>query len=245
MPHTQAAIPAVFDVFFSYNSEERDAVRAIREYLVRNGVRVWVDWEDLIPGGTWDVDVVDAIRKSKTVAVFVGPRGIGRIQQKEISYAHGLTDRHRRIVPVCLPGGPEVPDLPGFLPITTVVRFLNGVDESHPLKALQWGITDVKPPPDPAPGEPPQPSPTSVYARRRSDDQVPELVRAMQFKNPTVIVGARAMPPLPTNPTVPYEISEELMRELQCPGLKLLGTHVGATDCVSTAYAPRFRSACM
>jgi hypothetical protein len=78
--------PRKFDVFLSYNSEDRAAVSDIAGRLRADGVRVWWAME-LTPGDELVKETVSAFADSEVVAVFVGPKGIGNRQNLEVGMA--------------------------------------------------------------------------------------------------------------------------------------------------------------
>src|SRR5262249_34429152 len=73
-----------FDVFLCHNSADKDEVRAICALLKAEGVRPWLDEEQLRPGMRWQRVLQDHLAGIKTAAVFVGANGIGPWQDIEI-----------------------------------------------------------------------------------------------------------------------------------------------------------------
>ena len=72
-----------FDVFISYCSEEREAVLALADRLLGQGIRPWVDVRELQPGRAWMTEIQRQIESIRSAAVVVGPSGIGPWQQEE------------------------------------------------------------------------------------------------------------------------------------------------------------------
>jgi flavin-dependent dehydrogenase len=56
-------------VFLCHASEDKPAVRVLRERLGDRGYRAWIDEKDIPPGADWDVATRDAIRESHIVLV--------------------------------------------------------------------------------------------------------------------------------------------------------------------------------
>jgi tetratricopeptide (TPR) repeat protein len=134
-----------YDVFLSYNSEDRLIVRRIAEGLRDRRLRVWLDDWELIPGRPWQEILEDIIETVGAAAVFVGPDGLGPWEVSEMRGCLAqLVKRKLPVVPVLLPGCPKAPDLPLFLGGVTWVDLRDGVTEEG-LDRLEWGITGRKP----------------------------------------------------------------------------------------------------
>jgi len=71
------------DVFFSYNRKDQDAVRRVAEELRRQGLKVWMDEEDLRLGQSWQPRVEEALQEVHAAAILLGPSGFGDWQNKE------------------------------------------------------------------------------------------------------------------------------------------------------------------
>jgi TIR domain len=56
-------------VFLCHASEDKSAVRVLKERLGDRGYRAWIDEKDIPPGAEWDVAIRDAIRDSHVVLV--------------------------------------------------------------------------------------------------------------------------------------------------------------------------------
>lgn len=52
----------VFDVFLSYKTSDRDAVRDLKSALVARGLRVWLDLDELRPGLNCQPRIEQALR---------------------------------------------------------------------------------------------------------------------------------------------------------------------------------------
>jgi hypothetical protein len=80
----------VFDVFLCHNSEDKPAVREIARKLVGEGIKPWLDVEQIPPGSSWQTELGEQIKSIKSAAVFVGNSGIGPWQNEEIQAFFGL-----------------------------------------------------------------------------------------------------------------------------------------------------------
>lgn len=89
----RARVFEVFDVFVCYNSQERDAARALVDALRDRGLRVWIDWDQIAPGRRWQDELERIIGACGAAAICVGGRGIGPWEDAEI---RGLLSRFVR-----------------------------------------------------------------------------------------------------------------------------------------------------
>lgn len=135
-----------FDVFLAHNNQDKLHVEAIGEELKLRGLNPWLDQEQ-IPPGRWFQDVIqDAIPKVKSVAVILGPGGIGKWETVELrSFISQCVTRDLPVIPVLLPGVAEVPPKLLFLREFSWVRFTEKINENKALDDLQWGITGEHP----------------------------------------------------------------------------------------------------
>jgi hypothetical protein len=110
----------------------------------------------------------EVIRTTKSAAVLVGKDGLGPWEMPEMrACLDQFVRRKLPVIPVLLPGAPEVPDLPLFLQNFTWVDLHDGLVPEG-LERLCWGITGTKPAghsPVSGPERPaPMPAPNSAVA---------------------------------------------------------------------------------
>jgi hypothetical protein len=138
-----------FNVFLSHNSQDKPAVRELAVALRKRGLRVWLDEDELRPGIGGLNSLEDGIRVSASVAVLIGKDGLGPWEDEEMQAALRLAVEDRRpVIPVILPDAPRPPDRPLFLNNRTWVDLRPALSEDG-LNRLVWGITNVKPDPQP------------------------------------------------------------------------------------------------
>lgn len=136
-----------FDVFLSHNSKDKPAVRKLAEALRARGLRVWLDEWELVPGRPWQEALEEIIETTGASAVLVGKDGLGPWQDAEMrGCLSEFVERKIPVIPVLLPGAPEVPRLPFFLTRFTWVDLRGGLSEEG-IDRLQWGITGKRPVP--------------------------------------------------------------------------------------------------
>src|ERR1700741_1512781 len=117
-----------FDAFLSYNSQDRDVVLRIANQLRAQGLRLWLDLDQLSPGASWANEVRHAIANCHAALIMVGASGSGRFQEIELrSIMQEFLEKRRPIIPVFLPGTPSDVQLPLFLRSFTYVDLRLGV----------------------------------------------------------------------------------------------------------------------
>ena len=65
-----------YDVFLSYNSDDRHVVRNVARRLREARITVWFDKEALPPGAPWMRELEARLGDSRSCAVFYGPNDI-------------------------------------------------------------------------------------------------------------------------------------------------------------------------
>jgi hypothetical protein len=130
-----------FDVFLSYSSEDRSAVRRIAEQLKARGILPWLNELELPPGTSWQSVLEEQIPHIGSVAVFIGNGDTAPWKNKEMrAILREFVKRNKPVIPVLLPECDEVaPELPAFLEGNIWVDFRQ--KDPDPLETLSWGIT--------------------------------------------------------------------------------------------------------
>jgi hypothetical protein len=138
-----------YDVFLSHNSQDKLAVEQLVRRLVEVGLTPWLDTWNLVPGEPWQEAIEEALDACQTVAVFLGPSGIGSWENEEMRSAleERVRDKSRRVIPVLLPGAPDPREkpMPRFLRRMTWVDFRSGLDDEDTFRRLVAGIRGVAP----------------------------------------------------------------------------------------------------
>lgn len=191
-----------YDVFLSHNSVDKPAVEAIARRL-REEARLepFLDKWHLVPGEPWQEALEEALKQSKTIAVFVGTSGVSPWHNEEMRAGLDQAVRSHddmRIIPILLPGAdPET--LPPFLTRRTYVDFRVGLDDSDAFARLVAGILGQPPkgigtftlPDEPAPYPGLRPFTTRqeafFFGRTKECDDLLERVEKSPF---VAVVGA-------------------------------------------------------
>jgi len=130
-----------FDVFISYNHEDKRLAQSVADALIDRGLTVWMDDTALPPGKRWRPEVEDALRTASAVVVLVGPHGFGPEMEREVDIA--LSNQARReypVIPVAMPGKPQDVRIPGFLATNTWIT-LPTIEDTDALERLCAGIS--------------------------------------------------------------------------------------------------------
>ncbi len=145
------ADPQQFDVFLSYNSKDRQAVRCLGRALKKRELTVWLDEWELPPGCLWQNALEDIIANCKSAAVCVGENGVGPWEEPEmLALIRRFVNEKKKtgitlpVIPVLLPKAPQSIKLPVFLEGFTWVDLSKGLKKAG-LDRLQWGITGEDP----------------------------------------------------------------------------------------------------
>lgn len=129
-----------FDVFISYNSEDREEVREIVNQLRESAIVPWFDVDELRPGARWRPVLEKLIEHTNSAAVFLGKSGVGPWQEEEMdAVLREFLKLDRQVIPVVLPTGRPDSSATLFLGNRTWVDFRS--PSPSPLKQLIHGIT--------------------------------------------------------------------------------------------------------
>ncbi|MGH8554215.1 MAG: TIR domain-containing protein [Gammaproteobacteria bacterium] len=147
---TQEITP--FDVFLSHNSKDKPAVETLARWLEDEArLKPWLDKWNLVPGEPWQEALEEALDRSRTCAVFIGPSALGPWHNEELRSALDQRVRERgfRVIPVLLPGAnmPQRGELPRFLSRLTWVDFRgrDGLNDKEQFHRLVCGIKGIPP----------------------------------------------------------------------------------------------------
>lgn len=190
---------SAYDVYLSHNAADGPAVTAIGRRLRADGIRPWLAAWSLVPGTPWQEAVEDALTRSASVAVFVGPAGLRAWHNEELRISLDRAVRERddmRVIPVLLPGA-DVAAVPPSLSRRGAVQF-DALDDVAAYARLRAGILGQPPDdvpvalpdtPAPYPGLPaftPQQA-GLFFGRAEEAEKLFELVRDSPL---TTVVGA-------------------------------------------------------
>ena len=84
-------------VFLCHNTADKPSVEALaRRLRDQEGIQVWLDQSDLIPGESSQEGIEKALAQCEVCAVFLGPSGLGPWQDLEVRGAINRRVRERQ-----------------------------------------------------------------------------------------------------------------------------------------------------
>ena len=135
-----------FDVFLSHSSVDKPWVIKLKDDLIRYGVSVWLDKDEIRPGDLFGKALEQALDVSGAVALIVSPESIssGWVEEEYYRALDLAKDKptSAQIIPVIL----RDVKLPGFLKNRNWVDFRDETAYDQNVWKLVWGITGEKPP---------------------------------------------------------------------------------------------------
>jgi hypothetical protein len=133
------------DVFLVHSSRDKVFVRQLRDLLQRENLTVWFDEDRIPPTSLFNVALTKGIAESKTVAICIGPSGIGPVQRDEIDLAIRESQfAEKPIMSIVLPGAKDE-DRPGLLRGRPLIVFKQSPSEQEAIDRIIWGVTGTKP----------------------------------------------------------------------------------------------------
>ncbi len=143
-----------FDVFLAHNSQDKPQVIKIAQHLKQNGLRPWLDKEQILGGDTILEQVFHGIKQSKTGAFFISPNGLGNFQENIELYTvinwflkQKQKRQNFRVIPILLPGVTNIPEKIEYLSIWHWIQFTQGNDEEaldDLLRSIRGRSTEAK-----------------------------------------------------------------------------------------------------
>lgn len=118
---------AKFDLFFCYNSSDKEVVEKIYAEVVAQGKSCFIDSKDVSPGARHQKAIADAIKQSDQILVFLSSNGVGPWQEEEVMEAVRIAVKSgKKIVPVLLKGA-DVEELPFTLSSRSWIDLRSGI----------------------------------------------------------------------------------------------------------------------
>jgi TIR domain len=131
-----------FDVFLSYNGKDKEQVTLLSNALKKRDVLAWVDKGQIQGGDKFLKEMDRGIKSSCSIAVIVGKYGFGHFQELEMEMA---LVTQSVIIPVWLPGCPELHALPSYLITHSAIdlRYAQ-LTKGNEFESLLTAIKDAK-----------------------------------------------------------------------------------------------------
>ncbi|MCX6628192.1 MAG: TIR domain-containing protein [Candidatus Solibacter sp.] len=140
-----------FDVFLSYNSRDEVWTKRLKERLAAQGLRVWLDRDQIRPGDLFVEALGNGLKTSRAVVLICSPESVGSrwvmTEYNRALVSMNDADEPPRIIPVLLRDA----QLPEFLQILQWVDFRKDEEYEQSLRRLVWGVTGEWPQAPPVP----------------------------------------------------------------------------------------------
>jgi len=107
-----------FDVFLSHSAEDKAVVRDVAARLQRDGVRVWLDEEQIKPGDSIPAKIEEGLEHSRVLVLCMSANAFGSDWAQLESYTFRFRDplnKERRFIPLRLDDAPIKGSLAQFL----------------------------------------------------------------------------------------------------------------------------------
>lgn len=111
-------LPRPINVFLSYSSPDRDAVKPVYEILstLKPYVKPWMDCADISPAEDWSTRILSALDGAEMYFYFIGTRqGPGQTFELMDAQRRLFGERKYPVLPVMMPGVTTMPSAWGFL----------------------------------------------------------------------------------------------------------------------------------
>ncbi|MBE9594491.1 MAG: toll/interleukin-1 receptor domain-containing protein [Proteobacteria bacterium] len=129
-----------YDVFLSYKSCDQEWVVKLKNALVKAGIKVWLDKDQIRPGDLFAEAIEEGLKSSETIAIIVSPEAMNSGWFK-VEYYRAVSlaikeNPPQRVIPLLFCDA----ELPGFLKDRQWVDFRDENRFEISLQKLIWGI---------------------------------------------------------------------------------------------------------
>jgi guanylate kinase len=140
---------SIYDVFLSYNHNDRSQVERLAQRLADEGFNPFFDRWHMRGGELWEETLEMALQASRACVVCIGSSGIGPWENEELRVAieRRVKDSSFRVIPIFLPNCTEaVKDrLPPFLRRHHAISFDGHIDDQEPLSRIVLALRTPAP----------------------------------------------------------------------------------------------------
>jgi hypothetical protein len=128
-----------FHVFLSHNSKDKPWVIKLKTSLEKEGIKVWLDKDEIRPGDLFAKALEKGIEESRAVALIISPESMssGWVENEYYRALSLATNGQLQLIPVLYKDA----QIPGFLKDRNWVDFSNESEYDEKLEILIWGIT--------------------------------------------------------------------------------------------------------
>jgi hypothetical protein len=110
-----------YDVFLSHSSKDKTVVRELAARLTKDGIRVWLDEEQIKPGDSIPAKIEEGLEHSRVMLLCLSANAFGSDWSQLESYTFRFRDplnKERRFIPLRLDDAPIKGSLAQFLYIS-------------------------------------------------------------------------------------------------------------------------------
>src|SRR2546423_807794 len=124
-------------VFISYAETDEPVAKKVAAGLEKEGLKVWYDRREILPGQNWAESVAKALKESRAMVVLLTPASLrSSFVRREIDYALGDQTFSHRLIPVIVGSPEDLPkrDIPWIL---QTLKMINLPDRGNPDKKIK------------------------------------------------------------------------------------------------------------
>ena len=107
-------LPGQLQIFLCHSSKDKPKIRLMYQQLINDGFRPWLDEKDLLPGQDWNLEIVNALRSSDVVILFLSNESVSKTGylQKELKTAIDIAQERPQGSIFLIPAKLEECDVP-------------------------------------------------------------------------------------------------------------------------------------
>jgi hypothetical protein len=132
-------------VFLSHNSIDKPWVVQLKDDLIRYGLKVWLDKDEIRPGDLFAEALEAALENCKAIALIISPQAMDSGWVKEEYYRALSLSKDKRLPLQLIPVILREAEVPGFVKSRNWIDFRDESKYSENVWQLVWGILGDKP----------------------------------------------------------------------------------------------------
>jgi hypothetical protein len=136
---------AAFDVFLSHNSIDKPWVVQLKDDLIRYGLSVWLDKDEIRPGDLFAEALEAGLENCRAIALIISPEAMDSGWVKEEYYRALSLSKDKQLPLQLIPLILREAKVPGFVKSRNWIDFREDNKYSENVWTLVWGILGHKP----------------------------------------------------------------------------------------------------
>jgi hypothetical protein len=135
-----------YHVFLSHSHADKEPVQHLADRLVKEKLRPWLDRWDVVPGNSFQDEIIKGLEKADCCAICIGSEAPAGWFQKELQVVlnRQAEDRGFRVMAVLLPGA-TTEMVPSFLKANSWIDLRNGDPTGEQFYRFTCGIRNKEP----------------------------------------------------------------------------------------------------